>query len=137
MPINPAYPTKLNTLGDHLRKVRLDRGLSQPDVAKILKVTTDSIIGWELNRNHPTSKFAKAVINFLGYFPFTGDDHSFGEQLYYARLITGQTQRQVADQIGCDESNLRYIELGQRNPQPKTLKKIQEYVKDAFNLNHV
>ena len=137
MPINPAYPTKLNTLGDHLRKVRFDRGLSQPDVAKILKVTTDSIIGWELNRNHPTSKFAKAVINFLGYFPFTGDDHSFGEQLYYARLITGQTQRQVADQIGCDESNLRYIELGQRNPQPKTLKKIQEYVKDAFNLNHV
>lgn len=31
--INPAYPVNLNTLGDHLRKIRLDRRLSQPDVA--------------------------------------------------------------------------------------------------------
>ncbi len=90
-PLNPAYPKELNTLGDHLRKVRLDRGLSQPDVAKILKVTTDMVTCWELNRNQPTAKFAKAIIDFIGYFPFQST--SLGEQLYYARLITGKTQK--------------------------------------------
>jgi transcriptional regulator with XRE-family HTH domain len=119
----------LNTLGDHLRKVRLDRGLSQPDVARILKVTTDMVTCWELNRNQPTAKFAKAIIDFIGYFPFQST--SMGEQLYYARLITGKTQKQVADLIGCDESNLRRIELDQRKPTPKTLQKILEYINYA------
>ncbi len=116
-------------MGDHLRKVRLDRGLSQPDVARILKVTTDMVTCWELNRNQPTAKFAKAIIDFIGYFPFQST--SMGEQLYYARLITGKTQKQVADLIGCDESNLRRIELDQRKPTPKTLQKILEYINYA------
>jgi transcriptional regulator with XRE-family HTH domain len=128
-PTNPAYPSELNTLGDHLRKVRLDRGLSQPYVAVVLKVSTDMVTCWELNRNQPTAKFAKAIIAFLGYFPFEVEDSSIGKQLYYARLITGKTQRQIARLIGCDASNLRRIELNQRNPFGKTREKIEAYVK--------
>ena len=132
-PINSAYPVELNTLGDHLRKIRLDRGLSQPDVAKILKVTTDSVTGWELNRNEPTPKFAGAIIAFLGYFPFADVDQSFGKRLYYARLITGKTQEQVAELIGCDESNLRLIELDEREPYEGTRGKIEEYLRIALD----
>jgi transcriptional regulator with XRE-family HTH domain len=124
-PINMAYPTSLSTLGDHLRKVRLDRGLSQPQVAKLLKVTTDSVTGWELNRYEPQARLAKRIIHFLGYFPFNTEDLLIGSKLYYARLISGMTQEQVAKEIGCDESNLRYIELGLRNPGIKTLRKIE------------
>ena len=118
----------MHTLGDHLRKARLDRGLSQPEVARLLKVTPDTVTGWELNRYEPTIKCAGAIIAFLGYFPFTLDDCSLGKQLYYARLITGKTQQEVAQEIGCDESNLRRIELDQRRPQTKTYKKIQTYI---------
>jgi len=118
-------------LGDFLRKTRLDRGLSQPEVAKILDVTTDSVTGWELNRNEPTAKYAQAIISFIGHCPLVGN--TLGEQLYYARLITGKTQKQVAKAIGCDTSNLRYIELDQRVPNPKTLEKIQEYLKGAYH----
>jgi transcriptional regulator with XRE-family HTH domain len=92
-PINPAYPAELNTLGDHLRKTRLDRGLSQSAVARILNVTADTVTNWELNRCKPTAKLAKSIIDFLGYFPFEVDNLSLGKQLYYARLITGKTQR--------------------------------------------
>ena len=122
----------MNTLGDYLRKVRLDRGLSQPEVARILKVTTASITGWELNRNEPTPKFARAIIAFLGYFPFIGNDHSLGKRLYFARLITGKTQEQVADLIDCDESNLRRIELGEKEPYEGTRGKIEEYIRAAL-----
>ncbi|MFN0177060.1 MAG: helix-turn-helix domain-containing protein [Saprospiraceae bacterium] len=130
-PSNPAYPEELNTLGDHLRKVRLDRGLSQPDVARILKVSTDMVTCWELNRNQPTAKFAKAIIDFIGYIPFEVEDFTIGKQLYYARLLTGKTQKQVAELIGSDASNLRYIELGQRVPREKTREKIEEYIRSS------
>ena len=132
-PTNPTYPSELNTLGDHLRKTRLDRGLSQSDVAKIIGVTTDTITGWELNRHEPTAKFAKAIIALLGYFPFEFDNLSLGRQLYYARLVSGMTQKQTAKLIGCDESNLRHIELDQRKPQAKIREGIQEYIGFSFS----
>ena len=68
-PINPAYPASVNTLGDHLRKVRLDRELSQPQVAKLLKVTTDTVTGWELNRHEPQQRFRQRIFRFFGYKP--------------------------------------------------------------------
>ncbi len=131
-PINMAYPTTPNTLGDHLRKVRLDRGLSQPQVAKLLKVTTDTITGWELNRYAPQARLAKRVIQFLGYFPFKTEDLSIGSGLHLARLVCGKTQKQVAELIGCDASNLRYIELDKRRPGKQTLAKIQGFIATAI-----
>jgi len=127
-PANPAYPSSLMTLGDHLRKVRIDRGLSQPQVAKMLKVTTESVTGWELNRYVPQARFAKRIIHFLGYFPFHTSELTTGRELFLARLILGHSQEQAAKQTGCDESNLRQIELNERKPQPKTLKLIMGYV---------
>ncbi len=88
---------------------------------------------WELNRNQPTAKFAKAIIEFLGYVPFSLDGCSIGKQLFYARIVTGKTQEEVAKIIGCDESNLRYIELDKRNPGMETRRKIEEYFRLAFD----
>lgn len=127
-PINMAYPTSLNTLGDHLRKVRLDRGLSQPQVAKLLKVTPDTITGWELKRHQPPARLAKGIIHFLGYIPFQVEGLSIGKKLYFARLLSGKTQDQVAAEIGCDGSNLRRIELSQRNPRKEIYYKIQKFI---------
>jgi DNA-binding XRE family transcriptional regulator len=101
-------------------------------VAVILKTSPDMITCWELNRNQPTAKFAKAIIDFLEYFPFKVEDCSLGKQLYYARLITGKTQEEVAKIIGCDESNLRYLELEKRKPGTETRRKIEEYLRMAL-----
>ena len=100
----------------------------------MLRVSETTITGWELNRHTPPAKFAKAIITFLGYFPFTGNDHSLGKRLYYARLITGKTQEQVAHLIGCDESNLRRIELNEREPYGKTRKKIEKFINVALSF---
>jgi transcriptional regulator with XRE-family HTH domain len=130
----------LNTLGDHLRKVRLDRGLLQSDVAKILKVSPDMITCWELNHNQPTAKFAKDIIDFIGYIPFNLEGCPIGNRLYYARLITGKAQKELAKILGCDASNLRNIELGRRNPRDVTQRKIEKFLNNAFScypiLNH-
>jgi len=42
-PLNPAYPKEFKTVGDHLHKARLDRGLSQPQVPKVIGVTINCI----------------------------------------------------------------------------------------------
>ena len=110
-----------------MRKVRLDRGLSQPQVAGLLQVTTDTVTYWEMNRNHPTPKYAKAIIAFLGYLPFT-EGSTLGKRLYHARLKAGKTQEEVAKMTGCDESSLRLIELERRKPGNQTMRKIEEFI---------
>jgi transcriptional regulator with XRE-family HTH domain len=130
-PINPAYPKRLETFGDHLRAVRLDRGLSQPEVAKILKVAADTVTGWELNRHKPPARMTKRIIEFLGYAPTNENQSSLGERLRHAREILGHTQKQAAKRMRCDESNIRYIELGKRTPRQKTSQKIEKYIWQA------
>ncbi len=90
------------------------------------------VTNWELNRNRPTAKFAKRIIEFIGYFPFAHDGCSIGKQLYYARLVSGKTQKEVAAIIGCDVSNLRCIELDQRKPGMETREKIENFISYAL-----
>lgn len=45
-PKDSAYPQQIKTLGDKLRARRLDLGLLQKDVARMLGVTEDSVINW-------------------------------------------------------------------------------------------
>lgn len=89
---------------------------------------------WELNRNQPTAKFAKAIIDFLGYLPFSFEGSSLGKRLFYARLITGYTQKQVAKAIGCDASNLRYIELDCRRPYGFVKQQIEAFIQKALEI---
>lgn len=98
-------------------------------MARMLNVTPDTVTGWELNRHEPPARLAKAIIAFLGFCPLAGK--SPGKELKYARLITGKTQREVAELIGCDESNLRRIELDQRKPRPETLRRIRNFIPAA------
>ncbi|MEO7926942.1 MAG: helix-turn-helix transcriptional regulator [Saprospiraceae bacterium] len=79
-PINPDYPKELLTLGDHLRSVRLDRGLPQAQVAKLLKVTSVTVTAWEFNRHEPPMRLAKRIVAFLGYLPDQGYGFSLGGQ---------------------------------------------------------
>ncbi|MHB9037748.1 MAG: helix-turn-helix domain-containing protein [Armatimonadota bacterium] len=56
-------------MGDHIRKRRLDLGLLQKDVAKILGVTEASVFYWETHRASPRGRYIPRIIEFLGYLP--------------------------------------------------------------------
>ena len=74
-------PKNLKTLGDHIRKHRIEIGLFQKDVACILGVDECSIYHWENNRCEPQLRYLPRIIKFLGYEPeiFTGE--TLGERL--------------------------------------------------------
>jgi len=56
-------------LGDHIRKTRLDRELTQNQVATLIGVATDTVTNWELNRNSPRKGYYSAIYDFLGKVP--------------------------------------------------------------------
>ncbi|HKI04652.1 MAG TPA: helix-turn-helix transcriptional regulator, partial [Thermoanaerobaculia bacterium] len=97
-PLPPEYPRELSSLGDHLRKRRLDRGLLQKEVAEILGVTTMTINAWETGRDEPKVSYVPAIIGFIGYAPFSGE-MSFGERLRVERWKLGLTQKKFARRL--------------------------------------
>ena len=55
------------TLGDHIRKTRIEVNEPQGCVGQMLSVKTDTITNWELNRNTPQVKYVPKIIKYLGY----------------------------------------------------------------------
>lgn len=130
-PRNPAYPEDLVTLGDYLRKTRLDRSMTQPEVARLLGVTTETVIGMELNRYEPRPRTAQKVIEYLGFIPTLYGTDLKGK-LRLARMVAGMTQEEVAGKIGCDESTIRNVELGKRKIQARVLNLICGFIDSSF-----
>ena len=93
-PLPSAYPKEIKTLGDHIRKRRLDLGLRQRDVAKQIGVNKDTICNWETNRTVPEVCLIPHIIDFLGYVPYDAT-WSFGERLRAIRSALGMSQEQM------------------------------------------
>ena len=94
-PNKKPYPEQLKTYGDHLRKKRLDLDLSQPQVAKIIKVDENSITQWELNHTKPQVKQVPKIISFLGYSPKIEKN-----KIKQYRIERGITQKEMARFLG-------------------------------------
>ena len=58
------------TLGDHIRRRRLEMKLTQKEVADQLGVVPWTVLNWEKGRTQPLIKFIPAIVGFLGYDPF-------------------------------------------------------------------
>jgi|SRR5687767_2960309 len=67
----------------------------------------------------PALIYIKARKNYVTQKNFSGEwnQDSLGKRLRQARQILGHIQEQSARRMYCDESNLRYIELGNRIPK--------------------
>lgn len=116
------------TLGNHLRKVRIQRKLSQPQVAKIINVSDETILSWEKNNTEPTPKDASQIIKFLGYFPFEWEHEPLQIKVKFARMVAGHTLKQMGKEIQTDSSTLYKILIDKSIPKNETLQKIQKYI---------
>ena len=129
-PRNPAYPKSLTTLGDHIRKHRLDLGLLQKDVAVTLGVTESAVTNWELNRVTPYFTYLPKIITFLGYTPSPYDKVSDNvvENMRRYRLIRGLSQEKFAKLIGVDETTVAKWERGDHIPTKKLVEKLLSFL---------
>jgi DNA-binding XRE family transcriptional regulator len=59
------YPNR--TLGERIKKWRLEYGLFQKDLAKMIGVNEMTIVNWEKGRTKPTRKNLKRLRAILGF----------------------------------------------------------------------
>ena len=64
------------TLGEHLRRKRVDMGITNVQLAQILRVAYQTVEKWEHNRVPVGPKSRAKVVAFLGYDPDAGENQS-------------------------------------------------------------
>lgn len=57
------------TLGEHIKKRRLELKLTQKEAAKLLKVNAWMVLNWEKGETQPLPQSVPKIILFLGYNP--------------------------------------------------------------------
>jgi DNA-binding XRE family transcriptional regulator len=116
--INPV------TIGDRLKNRRLELGLLQKDVAKVIGVCEDSITFWENNRHEPSIIYYPKIIEFLGHVPFDGDSSTLSGQIKLYRYLHGLSQEELARILNINESTVFHYENNKHKPSPKIYKRL-------------
>ncbi|MDR3402026.1 MAG: helix-turn-helix transcriptional regulator [Chthoniobacter sp.] len=124
-----GYPTSPKTVGEMIRKRRLDLGLRQIDIAKMIGCDEMTIVNWEKGYRTPRVKHMTGVIEFLGYNPLQGGD-TMAQRLLNHRKSLGITQKEFARQIAVDPSTLARWERGVRQPTGKFLECVSDVCPD-------
>jgi len=106
----------LKTLGDHLRKRRLDLGLLQRDAARQLSINEMTLCNWETKRTSPQLRFIARIVAYLGYSPYQPQSDSLGKRILAHRRFLGLSQKELAWQLGLDPSTLGRWESGKGKP---------------------
>ena len=115
-PLPLDYPLQTKSLGDHIRKRRLNLKIFQKEAAKKIGVDETTIWFWENNRVEPSISFIPKIIEFLGYIPFKTKYNSLGEKIIAFRRIHGLSQKKLACELGIDHSTLGGWERGEHRP---------------------
>lgn len=121
-----GYPANPQTIGEHIRKRRMDRGLLQKEVAEQIGVTEDCITLWESNKSNPHVSYYPKIIDFLGYLPIEFDTSTLTGRIKEYRYKHGLTQEDLALNLKINESTVYHIEKGTHKPSVKTLTRLLE-----------
>lgn len=124
-PRSTAYPREPKTLGDHLRKRRLDLGLLQKDVATEIGVDLKTLCNWERQRTEPEIRFLPAIFRFLGTDP-RPLRVTFPERLRAARTALGLSQKALAWRLRIDPGTVARWEAGRGRPRGRFSKLLAE-----------
>ena len=99
-------------LGEHIKKRRLELGLTQKEAGKHLGVTSFTVTNWEHGLRKPAIQHLPAICQFLGYDPEPPTPSTFAEWLVAKRRQFGWTQRVAAKKLGVDPSTWSAWEHG-------------------------
>lgn len=126
-PLPEGYPNEPRTPGEHLRRRRLNLGLSQREVAERLGVDGWTILNWERGKTLPGAVHLGRITAFLGYFPLA-EGATFAERILAARQRLGLTQAGLATVLGVGEEAVRNWERGRRRPRGDRRRRVEQWI---------
>jgi len=124
-----GYPEKVERLGEHIRKRRLELGLTQKEVADTFGVSKDTICNWEKGKSFPDLKVIPKIIKFLGYNPFRPEGDDLISRLKFYRLVNGLTVEELAERISKHPDQVSAWLAGRRKLSKKNRKWLEEFLK--------
>ena len=62
---HPAYPREPKTLGERIRKARMDKGLLIRELVALVGVTADTVMNWELRGVRPMERSLRRLQEVL------------------------------------------------------------------------
>ncbi len=122
------YPSLPVTLGDHLKKRRIELGLLQRELAKQLGVSEWTLRHWEKDSRAPAIRFVPRIIERLGYHP-DPEPKGLGQRIEWARRREGLSIRELAMKLGVDPETLRRWGRGIRIPRGGWLELVEEFLR--------
>jgi transcriptional regulator with XRE-family HTH domain len=120
-----GYPTSPKTIGEMIRKRRLDLGLLQREATEQLGCDKMTIVNWERGHTTPQVAHMARVIAFLGFNPIDAGA-TIAERLVNFRKTRGITQKAFASRIGIDQGTLGKWKRGKRKPMGLFLSAVLE-----------
>ena len=126
--LDPTYPKEPHTVGEHIRKRRLDLGLLQRQLAKQLGVNETTVHNWETSVTQPETRLIPKVIEFLGY-NFLSPATTLGERIVRCRKSLGLSRKQLAKHLGIDSGTLWRWETERRGPKGKCWEIVMRWLK--------
>ena len=106
----------MSTWGDHIKARRLDLRLTKRQISLRLNVSDVTIYLWEKNRVKPSLAQIPKIIEFLGNDPFEKQTENLGEKIREYRRVHGLSQKNLAEQLGVDQTTLAGWERGEHTP---------------------
>jgi transcriptional regulator with XRE-family HTH domain len=142
-------PREPKTIGEHLRKRRLELGIFQSKAACLLGVSTVTLSRWECDKVYPTWPQQPAVATYLGFDPFTnptlgspkgnetqGVDFlspeapaNLGHAIIRHCMIVRKTRHQIAKELGLSPKTVWNWQVGRRQPSALLRKRIVAFLK--------
>ena len=123
-PKDSAYPEQLVTLGDHIRRRRLDLGLLQRQVADQLGVCKSVVWRWETGETEPELRFLPKIFGFIGGDP-RPEPTEVGTRLIRWREHQGWSRKRLAAKLRVDEATLWRWESGRSCPSRAYAARVQ------------
>jgi len=100
------------SVGDHIRRKRLQLGLLQKEAARQLGVNSWTVLNWEKGQTEPPVFAMPAIFQFLGYDPHP-EPKTLPERLLAKRREMGWSIQQAAGVVSVDPCTWRNWEQGQ------------------------
>lgn len=128
LPKPESFPKELKTVGNHIRAWRIKNHLLQSEVAKLLGVCEDTIVGWEMRGRIPFIRHMPAIIKLIGYIPIVIDTSTLSGQIYNYRVLHGLNPKEFGVLIPVDASTIQNWEKGKRILPKRKYQKIEKII---------
>ena len=126
------YPKEILTVGDEFKEVRLNKNLTQLQVAKQLYVNKNFVYELENNKRELTIFALHKTCLFLGYITNTLkiDESSLQGKLFAHRIKKNLTYSKLGKLINLDKSTLSKFEKGKKC-KVETVEKTKKFLKHS------